>query len=149
MHKYVFLSGLAFALGLAVVYGGKPERCTAGMFAIAALASHLLYATPAHRYYGVESYVAAVDLVLLGGIAVILARADRFWPIALFAAHGITVLAHVVKLVDPSIIRHAYAISIAAPSYLTLIALIIGTVRHRQRVLRYGADLDWSGDALA
>ena len=70
------------------------------MCAVAVLSSHLLYSAPAHRYASVEVYVAAVDLALLLGIVVIMALADRFWPIALFAIHGVTVLAHVVKVVQ-------------------------------------------------
>ena len=147
MNILVFLTTLACALGLAARYGGAPERWIAAMFAVATLASHLVYAGPAQRYYTVEAYVAAVDLLLLAGITVILAKADRFWPIALFAVHGVTVLAHVVKLFDVSIIRHAYKIAIAAPSYCAVLTLIVGTLRHRQRLRTIGVDLDWSQSA--
>lgn len=144
MNIVIFLTGLAVALGLAAIYGGAPERWTAGMFLAATLVSHLVYAAPAQRYYTVESYVAIVDVTLLAGITVILAKADRFWPIALFAIQGVTVMAHLVKLLDVSIIRHAYKISIAAPAYLAILVLVVGVLRHRGRMQRYGADRDWS-----
>ena len=64
----------------------------------------------------------------------------------LVAIHGVTVLAHVVKLLNSSIIRHAYAIAIAAPAYLSLAVLIAGVLRHQARLRRSGADLDWSRD---
>ena len=55
-----------------------------------------------------------------------------------------SVLAHAVKGLDLSIVRHAYAISIVAPAYLTLIILALAISRHRMRLRRHGFDLDWS-----
>lgn len=144
INVILFLTALMLALGFAALYGGAPERWVAGMFAAATLASHLLYAGPAQRYHAAELYVAAVDLALLAGITVVLARADRFWPIALFATHGITVLAHVVKLLDAAVVKQAYAISIAAPGYLALLILTVGVLRHRRRAREFGADRAWS-----
>ncbi len=147
MNVVVFLAGLIATLGLAAIYGGKPERWVAGMFAVATIASHLLYTGPTQRYHATELSVAVVDLALLAGITIVLAKADRFWPIALFAIHGVTVLAHIVKLLDTTIVKQAYAIAIAAPSYLAIATLTAGVIRHQRRLQQFGADLDWSQDA--
>ena len=147
INVILFLMALTLTLGFAALFGGAPERWVAGMFAAATLASHLLYTGPAQRYHAAELYVAAVDLALVAGITVILARADRFWPIALFAAHGVTVLAHIVKLLDAAVVKQAYAISIAAPGYLGLLILTVGVLRHRRRVREFGADRSWSQEA--
>lgn len=144
MNVAAFMVLLVTTLGLSLAFGGGPERWTAGMFAAAALASHLLYNGATDRYQSVEYAVAAVDLLLLAGLAGILVKADRFWPIVMFAAHGVTVLAHAVKLIDQTIVRQAYAVSIASPAYLTLVILLTGVARHQRRLRRHGEDLDWS-----
>lgn len=144
MNIVFFLLLLGSALAASFRYGGAPERVTAAMLAAAALLSHLLYQAPPLRYYTVESSVAIVDVLLLAGITVVLLTADRFWPIAMFAAHGVTVLAHAIKTMDVSIIRHAYAISIAAPAYATLAILFVAIVRHQSRLRSDGADRAWS-----
>lgn len=140
----LFVTLLAAAFGAAIVFGGAPERWTAAMLASAALATFLLYRSPAERLYTVEHAVLVVDVALLTGVTVILLSADRFWPIAMFAAHGVTVLAHVVKALDATIIRRAYLIATAMPGYATLLILLVAVVRHRRRVRIQGGDRDWS-----
>ena len=117
------------------------------MFLAAAAASRLLYDPTATRFFSVAAYVAALDILLLGGITWLVVKADRFWPIAMFAVHGVTVLAHVVRIIDLHIIRKAYAIAVAGPAYVTLAILIVATARHRSRISRAGVDRverDWS-----
>lgn len=144
MNVAIFVLLLAGVIGASFAFGGAPERWMAAMFLGAALLSRLAYSAEATRFHSVERWVAVVDLVLLAGITVLLLRADRFWPIAMFATHGVTVLAHLVKRLDLSIVRHAYAISIVAPAYLTLLILLVAVVRHRLRLRHAGRDLDWS-----
>lgn len=138
---------LVTVFGLALRFGGAPERWTGVMFVAAASATYGLYRVPTLRFYTIEWAVALVDLVLLAGLTVILLRADRFWPIAMFAVQGVAVLAHVIKSFDASIVRHAYAIAIVVPSYATLLILTAGVIRHRGRLGRAGRDLDWSAHA--
>lgn len=144
MNVVLFLTLLTAAFGLAIRFGGAPERWTAAMFVAAAFASHLVYTAPAVRYSSVERAVAFVDLTLLAGLTVILIRADRFWPILMFAVHGVTVLSHLIKSIDASIVRRAYVIAIAAPGYATLLLLICAVARHHQRKRLSGDDPDWS-----
>lgn len=144
MNVIVFLLLLVAVVTVAAVRGGAPERAMAAMLAVAAVATIASYSPMATRFSGVEAYGAAIDIVLLGGIVAVLVWADRFWPVAMFAAHGLTVLAHVIKLIDFSIVRSAYAIAVAAPSYLALLILLAATVRHQRRLRRQGYDLDWS-----
>lgn len=144
MNVIIFLSLLGTAFGLAIRFGGAPERWTAFMFLVATVMSDLLYQAPAERYYTVEVAVAFVDIALLFGLGAVLLKADRFWPIAMFAVHSVTVLSHLVKLLDASIVRHAYVIAIVSPGYATLLILIVAVIRHRQRLSAYGGDLDWS-----
>lgn len=149
MNVVIFAVGLSLSLAFAAIRGGKPERWIAAMLGMAALASSIAYAAPIHRFHAVEVYVAAIDIALLAGITCVLAKADRFWPIALFAIHGVTVLAHAVKLLETAIVKQAYAIAIAAPSYLAIVVLTAGVVRHQQRLRQFGVDLDWSRDGIS
>lgn len=144
VHVFLFWTLLCSTLGIALAVGGAPERWTAAMLGIAAVLSHLLYRAAAHRYSSIEPAIAVIDLTLLLGLTVILLKADRFWPVAMFAVQGAAVLAHVVKMLDETIVRQAYAISIAAPSYLTIAILLAAIHRHRIRLRSHGLDRDWS-----
>lgn len=144
MNVIIFFALLATTAGLAFRFGGAPERWVAGMFVGAAAATLLLYETPATRFYTVEEGVALVDAALLAGLVTVMLKADRFWPIAAVATHGVTVLSHLVKAIDVSIIRRAYLISTAAPGYVALLILIAAVLRHRRRQLATGDDPDWN-----
>ena len=144
MHVILFWTLLCSTLGVAAILGGAPERWTAAMLGAAAVLSHLLYGAAAHRYALVEPGIVVIDILLLFGLTVILLKADRFWPIVMFAVQGAGVLAHLVKMLDETIVRQAYAISIAAPSYLTIAILLAAIHRHRGRMRIHGADRDWS-----
>ena len=144
MHVTLFWMLLCCTIGTAALTGGGPERWTAGMFGTAAVLSFFFAEPQAHRYSFVEPGIAMIDVALLAGLTIVLLKADRFWPIAMFAVQGATVLAHVVKMMDETIVRQAYAISIAAPSYLTLAILLGAILRHRARLRSHGSDRDWS-----
>lgn len=148
MNVVIFLTLLAVTTGVALRYGGAPERWTAGMLLVATLATFLVYEAPETRFYTIEEQVAVVDLLLLCGLTAILLCADRFWPILMFAVHGLTVLAHVVMVLDATIIRRAYLIATAAPGYTALLILFVAVIRHRRRLGR-GEDRDWNAACLA
>jgi hypothetical protein len=144
VNVLVFSFVLALLVAGAVAWGGVPERLMGLMLAAAAIATALTFGRFESRFAGVEASAAAIDLALLFGIGVLVIKADRFWPIAMFAAHGLSVLAHAVKLIDFMLIRRAYAIAVAAPAYLTIVVLLVAVVRHRLRLARWGVDRDWS-----
>ncbi len=144
VNVLIFATLLATIVAGAAAWGGAPERMMAFMLAGAAIATAATFGRSETRFAGIEASAAAIDVALLVGIGVLVVRADRFWPIAMFAAHGLSVLGHVVKLIDFMLIRRAYAIAVAAPAYLTILVLVAAVLRHRMRLMRLGSDRDWT-----
>jgi len=140
----VFLILLLCTCGYAIWRGGAPERIAAGAMLAATIASAVFRSEVDGRFVDVEVGLFLVDALLLAVLFTIMLRADRGWPILLCALHLCTVGAHGVKLVDPEMIRVTYVIMVTAWSWPMVIALGIGTWRHRRRVLVTGYDRDWS-----
>lgn len=140
----IFDALLASTCGYALLRGGPPERIVSGSLILAYVATLASYSSFASRFYSVEQGVFATDvclLVLLIGVAL---RADRGWPLVVAALQLDTVGTHVLKHLDPGIIRVTYALLIAVWSYPMLLVLGVGTFRHQVRLARRGYDTSWS-----
>lgn len=140
----VFLILLLCTCGYAIWRGGAPERIAASAMLTATIASAVFRSEVDGRFLDVEVGLFLVDAMLLAVLFTVMLRADRGWPILLCALHLCTVGAHGVKLVDPEMIRVTYVIMVTAWSWPMVIALGIGTWRHRRRLLVTGHDRDWS-----
>lgn len=145
MYRIVIFDALlAVCCGYALWRGGPPERVVGGSLILAYVATLISYSSLARRFYGVEQGVFATDVVLLVLLIVVAIRADRGWPLVVAALQLDTVGTHVLKQLDPGMIRVTYALLIAVWSYPMLLVLGIGTFRHQARLGRLGYDTSWS-----
>lgn len=140
-HIIVFNLLLGAACLYAFTRGGAPERLTAAVFLIAACAS---YYAPFSRYRQVEMTLFAIDLVTLVALAVIAARADRFWPLYVSALQLLTLMIHGAKAYQPELVHWMYGGASGKIAYPMIVLLVIGVVRHRRRLGEWGRDPDWS-----
>jgi len=124
--------------------GGAPERITAGAMLAACVGSALVRSDVELRFFEVEAGLFLIDGLLLAILMAVALKADRGWPMVLAALHLATVGAHVVKLIEPEMIRVTYVVMITAWSWPMVFALAVGTARHRARLRTQGYDLDWS-----
>mgnify|MGYP001492400128 CR=1 FL=1 len=124
--------------------GGAPERIAAGAMLAACLGSALVRRDLENRFFEMETGLFLIDALLLVILIAVALKADRGWPMVLAGLHLATVGAHVVKLVEPEMIRVTYVVMITAWSWPMLLALALGTARHRMRLKAQGYDLDWS-----
>jgi len=124
--------------------GGAPERAVAIAFLIAFVATAAVNLPMARRFYTVSTGVFLVDLILFAILVVIAVKADRYWPLLVASLQAVTVAAHLAKFADPELIRRAYSIMIAMWSYPQLLLLVIGAVRHQERLRRTGTDPSWN-----
>lgn len=91
------LLNLAFSLLMiaacvpALVWGGLEGRKICLMFLVAAL-STFFGATTLKEMVTLPDATIIVDLVLLGGLAHVAARTDRYWPLWICAFHMLSVL---------------------------------------------------------
>lgn len=142
----VALFGLLLSLscGYAIWRGGAPERIVGGAMLSAFVATLFAHADYGLRFSNVETGVLIIDTMLMIALLFVALRADRGWPLILAGLHLCTMGAHMVRLIDPDMIRVTYALMIAVWSYPMLLGLLVGTHRHRSRLRERGFDLDWS-----
>lgn len=136
MSSYVLLFWvlLPTVLLAAFRWGGSAERAGASLYVLAALITLAVRPAWNVRYQNVEIGVLAIDVSLLIGLATIVYRTERRWPIVATALQAVSVLAHVAKALNPAFWRLAYALMSGASSYPTLAVLAVGIWTHRQRM---------------
>jgi len=124
--------------------GGTPERFVATAMFAAAFATLVTYAPLSRRFVGAEYGVLAVDLALFAGLTAIALHANRYWPMAVASMQLASLIVHLGKLVDLSMGGWAYAFLLKLWAYPMLLTLLAATMRHRRRLIRYGADRPWT-----
>ena len=142
--NYFFFALLLVISLYAFVAGGGPERIGAGAYALACIASHLLFSAPSIKYRFVETGVFIVDIIVFIAFTGIALRANRFWPLWVTALLGLGVLAHMARWAGPGAIPWAYQVIMSIWSYPILALIALGTFKHCQRLKRFGADPDWT-----
>lgn len=145
MPNYVFFDALFLACCIYALWqGGAPERIGATIYLMGVLFTQVAASGAASRFSSVEVGIFVVDVAMLLALLGLAVCAERFWPIWVTALHAISTAAHAVKLVDPDVIRWAYAFALAFWSYPMLFLLALGTWNHQKRLARNGVDKSWS-----
>lgn len=144
MSAVLFLVLLIGCCGYALWRGGTPERVAAGLqlgaFAVG-LTVH--FGLEKSRYGSVLPWTMAIDAALLAALLVLAHRSTRMWPLWLAGWQGCAMVAHIAKLIDPGMLPLGYAIQTTIWGYPMLIALAIGTARHRKRLAAGDPDHPW------
>jgi hypothetical protein len=136
------------ACGLYVLLkGGAPEKAGALVLALGSVLSVAAVSSPSHRFGSVEVGVFLVDVATLIAFLVLALRAERFWPLCVTALQAIGTAGHAAKLLDPGVIRSAYAIVLSLWGYLMLLLIAFGTWNHQKRLARHGVDRSWSSSS--
>jgi len=137
------LAGLVLLLGWK--QGGTPERC-AVLAIVAWLAVdplyRLVFETP--EFDRIDWALFVFDLALAGALTVIALHANRIWPMFAAAFSIIPVLCPFALLVNETVVRQAYWALEQLPLMFVLMALLIGTSAHRERMAAGIACEDWS-----
>jgi hypothetical protein len=139
---------LAIACWLyAMLRGGAPEKIGATIVLVGSGLTFAAVSAPAVRFGSVEIGIFLVDAAALIGFLVLALRAERLWPLWVAALQTIGTAGHAVKLVDPTVIRWAYAFVLAFWSYPMLALIVVGTWNHQKRLARNGVDKSWSSSS--
>jgi hypothetical protein len=142
MNVVVFNLLLVAVCGYALWRGGAPERIAAALFAGAAATTFaLMYG---YSFRAISGLYLLVDLGLFVAITLLSLWADRFWPLWVAALQLMVLAAHGVRATHPELLPFIYYVATAKLAYPMIAMLAIGTVRHRERLARWGSDLDWS-----
>ena len=136
----LFYLAAAAAAAYAWRRGGQPERATAAMLIVAAVATGLVPTVPGVTFATVVWPLLAIDVLLLAGLTIVALVADRYWPLYFCAVHLMAVAIHGVRAYDADILPSVYARLGGELAYPTLVILVVGTWRHRRR----SPETDWS-----
>lgn len=147
-HMAFFATLLLISSGYAMWRGGAPERAVGASMLAAYVATLFSHSEFAVRFTDVEFGVLTIDIILMVVLMAIALKADRGWPMLLAGLHLTTVGAHAVRIIEPAMIEVTYAVMLSMWSYPMVVALAVGTWRHRRRLMAVGYDRDWSMAAV-
>lgn len=133
-------------------WGGGPERGVAIFFTgvlILPLVAFRIFGTGTLIFGNFAMLYVGLDAIALLGFVLIALNANRNYPLWIAGLQLVAVGAHMVRGFADAVSPLAYAILAVGPSYGQLVLMIIGLLRHRWRLRRYGEYRDWrTGHAL-
>jgi hypothetical protein len=144
---YPFFALLLACTLYAFAAGGTPERIGAAAYALACIASHLVYSAPPIKFRSVEVGVLIVDIIVFVAFIVLALRANRYWPIWVSGLLGLGVLAHLARWAGSGTMPWAYQMVLVIWSYPILALMALGTFNHQRRLTRFGSDPSWSSSS--
>jgi hypothetical protein len=127
--------------------GAAPEKIGVSIIFVGSILSTAALSNPAVRFNSMEIGVFLVDVATSVALLILSLRAERLWPLWVTALQLIATAAHAVKLVEPGMIRAAYAIVMGLWTYLVLLIIVWGAWNHQRRLTRFGADPSWSNSS--
>ena len=130
MIRIVIYYLLVFAgVGAAFRFGDRETRWGACICLVASLISSALltFQNP------VAQDVALVDLAVLASFVLLSLKSSRFWPLWVAGFQLTTVLGHLLRILEPSLVDIAYAAAMRFWSYPILFILIAAAWRTRHR----------------
>ena len=143
MMPALFLTLLLGSCLYAAIRGGAPERIGAAILIAATLASAATLEASRHRYFATEIPTMWVDIAMGLAFVALALRAQRYWPMWVSMVQLVIVATHLVMFA-PETGSWAYWAVQAVGSYPAPVLLALGTLRHRERIKRYGSDPDWT-----
>ncbi|WP_108788725.1 hypothetical protein [Erythrobacter sp. Alg231-14] len=130
----------------ALIWGAGPERAVAITWLLLFEVLHELFALLDDRgrfLANVDAFYASVDgLAAVCWIAIAL-YANRNYTLWIAAMQVLAVSAHLAKGIAEPISQLGYAVMVIAPSWIQLLLLAVGLIRHILRRRRFGAYRDW------
>lgn len=144
MSLVFFLVLLLACCGYALLRGGAPERIAGGLLIGAFAVDELVHRLIDGRLYAtVELGSMFVDLALLVALVVLAHRSTRYWPLWVAGWQLAAVIAHIAKLLDPTMQATGYAVQAQVWGYPMVLALGAGAMRHRLRRRAGDPDPAW------
>jgi hypothetical protein len=141
----LYLTLLVIVASYALWRGGAPERIITMILLVAVVASGTIISQRELAFSTRETTILIIDVLLLVAVVTVALFADRYWPIWMAAFLGIGLELQFAMWAAPQVHVWLYRILHSWNSYPTLLLLFLGTLRHRQRLARLGADPSWSG----
>lgn len=134
MVRILVFAVLLFAsCGYALIRGKWDARVVAAASLVAVFATWAVQSPVRSSYSSIEWGVFIVDLVTLAVFTVVALSSDCFWPLWVSGLQLTTILGHLLKAFDSTLLPLAYAAALRFWSYPILIILVIAVWRHGRR----------------
>lgn len=135
LRFYLQVALLLFVAVYAFRKGGGPERHVAliltGMLVAVIVRAAIVGGWS--QFDGVPWFKIALDVIALALILAIALRADRWWPLCVASVQLLSVLAHLLRIVDADLPPLAYAIMERWPYMIAIVITGLGTYLHHRR----------------
>ena len=128
-----FFRGLLLATAVAAfLWGGRPEKQVAVLYALAAVLTFIGRRRIGLEYAAFDSVVTTLDVALLIGLAFIALKVRTWWLLASVALQLVTCLGHLAKYLDPQTTPMGYFMMLVSSSYPAVTLLAIGIWDHHR-----------------
>lgn len=138
-----FYGLLILSVSLAFLRGGEPEKIGALIILVmTVLQFGSLFFGPT-AFHNVDLASLIVDVLGLAAFGAVAIYAMRVWPIWAASLQLLSLTSHFARNVDQSVEPLVYEVMATAPTFMVLLTLLLGTIFHRRRLHRCGADPSW------
>lgn len=143
MRVQLYLAGLCLVLFYAMWKGGGPERAVGWILIFMGASTSLARLVFPPTFVSLDEVVLGSDLAALMALLLVALRSSRFWPLCVCSLQTVSLVAHLARALDYSILPKVYWLMAIGPSYPIIVLLALGTWRHQYRLRRYGKDPSW------
>jgi hypothetical protein len=143
LRVFAFATILILSISFAFAKGGAPERCGALVIvSMAAIQIGSAFLEP-QKFHSVDLGSVIVDAYGVIGFGALALYAKRAWPIWATSLQILSLCSHFARQVDEGVSPMVYGLMKSSPTFLVLVALLVGTAAHTRRVRLRGADPGW------
>lgn len=135
---FTVLFGLCLSVANAAAWrwGGRPERLTGAIFAVAWLISFLVENRAEDRFQTVWLPILAIDVVMLIVLVALALTSTRYWLVVVAAMQLILFAAHLAKALHPQFAPLAYSTMTWTWPLFQVCLLIAGCLAQRSAAER-------------
>lgn len=114
---------------LAFVRGRTDERRAAGVCVAGTLLTLLTRDAFQERFAGFDAAAFLIDVLVFGAFLTIALRSNRFWPLWVSGLQLTATTVHLLKIIEPDLMRFVFGAALAFWSYPILLLIAIGSWR--------------------
>jgi hypothetical protein len=132
-HYVFFWGALLLICGYALWRGQRDERVAAFACLIASLVTIFVIPPVTERYSSPDATLLLIDVAMLATFTAVALRSDRFWPLWVAGLQLTMTMSHLMKTLEPDLMRRVYMAASVFWSYPILIVILVGTWRTHRR----------------
>ncbi|SFR79714.1 hypothetical protein [Sphingomonas jatrophae] len=124
-------------------WGAAPERAGAGMVLAASLLNFMFNGDPRTSFGTLHLPLFLIDVGLFAALLWLSLKASRQWTLCACGAQLAAVIGHLANASVHAISPFTYALLTGLSTWIVMVAIIAGTIRHQVRLAKRGVDPSW------